>query len=231
MKSLIHTLLFSCCWLFSLGQTGYFNFQQTGDTLITGLSGEILIASEGILSNNSSEETEILLIKEVNHLPEGWASAMCTEQCAAPTTDTLYLALDPGESQAFTMYFYTNSGPDTGFVMMKFLNLNDPSGNFYRQGYIGQSFISTSLETVEESTVLVYPNPAQHQVWIESDRLEPGTRATIWSINGQFIQEIEVQSNPFPILTYPLKSNGWYLIQLQLPNEERITKMIQIRRD
>ncbi|MEM6724034.1 MAG: hypothetical protein AAF598_08350, partial [Bacteroidota bacterium] len=107
MKPLLHTLVFCSISFLCVGQAGFFDFTQTGDTLITGLSGEILIASEGILSNNSSEETEILLIKEVNNLPEGWASAMCTEQCAAPTTDTLYLALDPGESQEFTMYFYT----------------------------------------------------------------------------------------------------------------------------
>lgn len=202
-------------------QIGHFTFDISGDSLAIGSSGEILIPAEGLLTNPSDVEVEILLIKESNQLPDGWASAMCTNQCAAPTTDTLYLSLDPGESQEYTMYFYTNSGPDTGFVLMQFTNLNDPAGNTIRQAYIGQTSISTSTSNLSNNDIQVYPNPSLDGVFIESEAVLDN-RLRIWSITGQMIQEFRINSNPFWVPAYSFKGESLLLFQI-LDSEGRFS--------
>ena len=142
-------------------QIGTFEFNLIGDSTAVGEAGETIFAY-GELINNSPFDVELLLIKVVNDMPEGWTSAICTDVCAAPTVDTAFQILQAGQTQSFTMYFYTSDTPETAFTLMKFLNLQVPT-NVYTQGYFGQTSPFTAITDLNHpESVLsnIYPVPA-----------------------------------------------------------------------
>lgn len=138
---------------------GTFTWQLDGSNIVTGNVG-VTLAAHGWFINNSASDALILMVKNQQILPSGWASSICTDVCYPSTSDSANLLLPAGDSLWYTMYFYTDQNPDTGRVQMHFRNQNVPSNGF-SQWFGGITQLGTSVLTpAETATLEIWPQPA-----------------------------------------------------------------------
>ncbi|MEM7105843.1 MAG: T9SS type A sorting domain-containing protein [Bacteroidota bacterium] len=205
-RLLISSVFFFTSLIMS-GQPGSFNFQMTGDSVITGSLDETLFAYAE-LSNDSPFQIQLLMIREVNEMPKGWGSAICTDVCQAPEVDTALQVLQPNTTQEFIMYFYTNESPNTGLTRMKFINLADPSNVFFQE-FRGITSTSTSVaETQNNDNFTVGPNPLSTETTFRFSDAPNSKLAeaylVVYSVTGNEILRIEVSGKK----EVHLKRNG-----------------------
>lgn len=81
--------------------------------------------------------------------------------------------------------------------------------------------VNTSLNSISETEIELYPNPGTHQIFLKSpvkiNTLE------IFSTNGQILKSLQLDDNQIYIPTEGFHP-GLYLIRLQLSNKQFITK-------
>ena len=83
---------------------------------------------------------------------------------------------------------------------------------------------STSVNTVTETTIAIYPNPAQNQISIEG--LEPNSTIDVFSINGAKVMRLNNQSGSVNLDVSGLGS-GVYIIKINAANKS-VSKRILI---
>lgn len=141
---------------------GTFVFHLTADSNVYGKPGEILYGYGEFV--NSSEDTSIVrAIRVIENLPQGWASSICIDVCYPPETDTAEFYLPPGDTQSYLMYFYTDSIPSSGYIQMRFENVNIQTNNFVQNFFASTNISginSTGIEIPEQFHLNQnYPNP------------------------------------------------------------------------
>jgi hypothetical protein len=203
---------------------GTFSWQLDGSNIVTGPAG-LTLAAHGWLINNSASDALILMVKNQQILPAGWASSICTDVCYPSTSDSANLLLPAGDSLWYTQYFYTDQIPDTGRVQMFFRNENVPSNGFV-QWFGGITTLSTSLPPLPDEPILsLWPQPSSGAVnlRLRSDLSGPGQVLWVYNLQGQLqlrqsipdngLLRLEAGSLPSGISFYRIMEDGVLLTQ------------------
>lgn len=147
---------------------GDFEFYLTSANGVTGQVNTTLSATANLV-NTGSRDVVIGMKKLMVDLPADWSASICTDVCYPSTVDSASFYLAAGDTQKYTMYFYTGATPDTGRIRMGFRNENNPQ-NSYMQIFWGVT--DSSLVGVPESLpvniepVKIFPHPFQEEVTI-----------------------------------------------------------------
>lgn len=219
--------------------TGTFQFILTSSHTVSGPTEDVLYAY-GELQNNSSGRVEIDILRRINQIPEGWATSLCTDICLATWIDSTRVVLDPGETQSFTLYFYTGPTADSARTGILFRNVNAPE-NRYQQGFIGLAGQVSLVEETESqaevtasaTALSLYPNPATAGATVSFTLRKP-QQATInlFDITGKHVSTLATSKEFLSgnhTLRLPLLESGTYFLQLKTEVEERTEPLHVIR--
>lgn len=195
---------------------GTFEFQLDEDSLVTGAPSETMTV-KAILTNDSEEDVIVFIDREENNLPDGWTSSLCTDVCLPPDTDTTTLFIAAGESQSYTMYFYSNDEPGEGEIKMVFTNLNDPQNTHTQWFYGSTESVNTTDELLIFESITVFPNPIYDDFFVKMDLSKPSPVAlqihdyqgkTLWT---QHLGNLAIGQHQISIRDVPLAAGSYFL--------------------
>ena len=133
---------------FLTNATAQFTFELRSTNSQTGSPGETLIII-GDFENNSGEDIDIVIVREEENVPADWSTAMCTDFCYTPEISQVFMTLYDGDTQSYSMYFYTAPGNEnSGSAKISFTNLADTS-NRVEQEYFGHSSFAVDINELE----------------------------------------------------------------------------------
>ncbi|MCH8330725.1 MAG: T9SS type A sorting domain-containing protein [Bacteroidetes bacterium] len=179
---------------------GSFNFTLTGIELVIGYPGETLYGY-GSITNNSTSCVWIDVVRTENNIPSNWQTAMCLDVCLGPEEDSTLLYLEPGATQSYTMYFFSDgSQADNGDVKMVFTNVDDPSNSF-EQPFFGQTQGAGVSDITQNNKIFIYPNPLNPGGNLYFEGLEPNATYTLelYDLLGQLTFVYESTSSEFNV--------------------------------
>jgi hypothetical protein len=177
------------------------------------------ITAYGLMTNNSTGDAMIEIVRMQQNLPNPWTSAMCVDVCLPHTADTTLLLLQKDSTEDFHMHFNTGQLPNTGDVLVSFRNLNDP-GNYFEQRFYGDTHqgVGVGEMSLSSSEVAVYPNPGngQHRIRINSDQVKTSTeiRLVVYSLHGQQVDQFSFKGNGEHPFSLNNPASGLYTYQL-----------------
>ncbi len=218
-KGPLHNIQYEIDSLLNLGGgggnpvTGTFGFQMLGDSTVTGAAGTTLFTYSKLF-NNSTNPVTLDVIRLENNVPLDWSTSMCTDVCLPPYIDTTQLYLAPGDTQSFTMYFYTGVNPNSGNTKMLFKNVND-STNVHVQKYYANSVLNTGIQSELESAIKIFPNPASGntEILLDQKYLTEKSKIHIFDSSGKLVNTV-IPRETSSILS--LKNSGIYFIQVSV---------------
>jgi len=177
--------------------TGSFEFSINSDSIGIGVPEETIFVY-GELSNNSNNPVEIEVRRLEESLPIDWATSICLDVCYPPEVDSLTFVLNSGETQEYTMYFYTNEIPNQGMVKMNFRNLIDDE-NLFTQNMYAETQLTNITRVPKEFIFDLFPNPATDilQLNIDTKILNNSstTYAYFYNSTGKEVLNIQIQNS------------------------------------
>ena len=90
--------------------------------------------------------------------------------------------------------------------------------------------VSSANPEQEATSFMIYPNPARNQLTIESHDYTAWKKASIYTLNGQRVQEFELPESHKATLQVGALSEGMYIIRLQSSEGQKYTRKLIIRR-
>jgi len=196
------------------GLNGTFNFQLKSTSTVTsyGNPGDV-IDIFGELINTSNDGVQVNMQRVINNLPSNsWESSMCVTFCLPASQDTTSVIIAANDTIDFSFHFFTDPvmvGPDTGKARVRFTNTNG-SQQAIMQPYKGITYASTSNVDEIFSKVLVYPNPSDGVLYIESDFSE-NSILQITDLLGKNIKTIAVNQGKNKIQIKNLPPNFYFV--------------------
>ena len=196
------------------GLNGAFNFQLKNTSTVTsyGNPGDV-IDIFGELINTSNDGVQVNIQRVINNLPSNsWESSMCVTFCLPASQDTTSAIIAANDTIDFSFHFFTDPvmvGPDTGRARVRFTNANG-SQQAIMQPYKGITYTSTSTVDETFTKVLVYPNPSDGVLYIESDFTENSVLQII-DLLGKSIKTISVNKGENKIQIKNLPPNFYYV--------------------
>ena len=209
------------------GLNGTFDFQLKSTSTITsyGNPGDV-IDIFGELINTSNDGVQVNIQRIMNNLPSNsWESSMCITFCLPASQDTTSAIIAANDTIDFSFHFFTDPvmvGPDTGRARVRFTNANG-SQQAIMQPYKGITYASTSTVDETFTKVLVYPNPSDGVLYIESDFSENSV-LQITDLLGKSIKTIAVNKGENKIQIKNLPPN-FYFVRVN----EKICEKILVR--
>lgn len=107
-------------------------FVPRSTTLTDTLGSEMIFYID--VTNISSSEQTLFLVRTVNNLPQNWSSSLCFEFCfpgwvdsVATTGDFGSTPLASGETREVAMHVFPLTNPGTGYVQMQAGTLRNPN--------------------------------------------------------------------------------------------------------
>ena len=209
------------------GLNGTFDFQLKSTSTVTsyGNPGDV-IDIFGELINTSNDGVQVNIQRIMNNLPSNsWESSMCITFCLPASQDTTSAIIAANDTIDFSFHFFTDPvmvGPDTGRARVRFTNTNG-SQQAIMQPYKGITYTSTSTVDETFTKVLVYPNPSDGVLYIESDFSENSV-LQITDLLGKSIKTIAVNKGENKIQIKNLPPN-FYFVRVN----EKICEKILVR--
>ena len=209
------------------GLNGTFDFQLKSTSTVTsyGNPGDV-IDIFGELINTSNDGVQVNIQRIMNNLPSNsWESSMCITFCLPASQDTTSAIIAANDTIDFSFHFFTDPvmvGPDTGRARVRFTNANG-SQQAIMQPYKGITYASTSTVDETFTKVLVYPNPSDVVLYIESDFSENSV-LQITDLLGKSIKTIAINKGENKIQIKNLPPN-FYFVRVN----EKICEKILVR--
>ena len=209
------------------GLNGTFDFQLKSTSTVTsyGNPGDV-IDIFGELINTSNDGVQVNIQRIMNNLPSNsWESSMCITFCLPASQDTTSAIIAANDTIDFSFHFFTDPvmvAPDTGRARVRFTNANG-SQQAIMQPYKGITYTSTSTVDETFTKVLVYPNPSDGVLYIESDFTENSV-LQITDLLGKSIKTIAVNKGENKIQIKNLPPN-FYFVRVN----EKICEKILVR--
>ncbi len=127
------------------------------------LGSEMIFAVD--LTNNSSQDMSVSIVRTENNIPENWYSSLCFENCFAPFIDSISTSADPlspGETREISLHVFTSVSDGVGYISLELTNEENTS-----EKYSVDFEASTILVSVEDEISKLsdyklsqnYPNP------------------------------------------------------------------------
>ncbi|PCJ87023.1 MAG: hypothetical protein COA57_05460 [Flavobacteriales bacterium] len=201
---------------------GTFSFNLLSSNIATGAPNTTVYAY-GELVNNNSKDVLIEIQRLQENIPSDWSTSMCTDVCLGTYIDSTTVLLGGGQTQSFTMYFYTQATPDSGGVKIGFRNATDQSNAFTQwfYGVTDSALVSTYDIYSKNITHSIYPNPFSEKATIELYDFQINIGANyelrIYDLFGRKVRESKIINRKSEIKRGSLHS-GIYLYELK--NEE-----------
>ena len=214
-----------CSQVTSLNGTFDFQLKSTSTVTSFGNPGDI-IDIFGELINTSNDGVQVNIERIMNNLPSNsWESSMCVTFCLPANQDTTSAIVGANDTIDFSFHFFTDplmAGPDTARARVRFANANG-SQQAIMQPYKGITYASTSAVNENYSEILIYPNPSNGNINIESDFKE-NSIIQIIDLLGNTIKNIVVNKgeNKIQIKNLP---PAFYLVRIN----ENVCEKIVVR--
>ena len=209
------------------GLNGTFDFQLKSTSTVTsyGNPGDV-IDIFGELINTSNDGVQVNIQRIMNNLPSNsWESSMCITFCLPASQDTTSAIIAANDTIDFSFHFFTDpvmGGSDTGRARVRFTNANG-SQQAIMQPYRGITYTTTSSIDKTFTKVLVYPNPSDGTLYIESNFTEKSV-VQITDLLGNTIKNIVVNKGENKIQIKNLPPN-FYFVRVN----EKICEKILVR--
>ena len=214
-----------CSQVTSLNGTFDFQLKSTSTVTSYGNPGDV-IDIFGELINTSNDGVQVNIQRIMNNLPSNsWESSLCVTFCLPASQDTTSAIIATNDTIDFSFHFFTDPvmvGPDTGRARVRFTNTNG-SQQAIMQPYKGITYASTSTVDETFTKVLVYPNPSDGVLYIESDFTENSV-LQITDLLGKSIKTIAVKKGENKIQIKNLTPN-FYFVRVN----EKICEKILVR--
>ncbi|MDQ3046215.1 MAG: T9SS type A sorting domain-containing protein [Bacteroidota bacterium] len=196
----------------------------TGDSTAYGNPGDV-ISVHGVLQNLSLTDNAVINIsKQFIDLPSGWASALCGDICYSSTVTSTDITLPPGDDLNFVFYFYTGVTADSGYVKVRFKNLN-VAGNTINQRYFGITTLPAGVQENAEEIIRLFPNPVQETLILANDAKLLGRIYNITDPLGRTVltgkindERIEIEMGELPDGMYILKIDQTAIVKKIIKN-------------
>jgi len=196
---------------------GSFTVQSVSNDTIWGDAGTT-ITGYATLTNTTTEDCMVRIVKLQVIMPGGWASSLCADVCYLPDVDTALVQLPANSTMDFYYYFYTTSA-GTGFTRVGFRNESNTSNNFIRNYWAVASEANAISEPALSNAWSVVPNPALGSVTVIGPGRHDG--AVVMDATGRVIQRAEGQAIDLGDLRA-----GLYLVQV-VRNGQAVTAPIR----
>lgn len=208
------------------------------NSLTDTLGSEMIFAID--VTNNTSEEQTIYIVRTQNNLPSGWYSALCFDVCFSFELDSVVTSpefgsspLQPNETREISVHVFPYENHGTGTMQIKVVSVSD------EQQYFFDFTANTSVTSVNELTYKPgsyelfqnYPNPFNPSTKINYSVKERGfVSLKVYNILGV---EIATLVNGYkPAGTYEAflnaakLSSGVYIYSLSVNGFRQTRKMI-----
>ncbi len=212
---------------------GSFEFILASADTLYGAPGKTLYGS-GLLINNSTSDVLIDVRRLQNNMAPDWESSMCLDACLSPDVDTTTLFLAPGDTQLYTMYFFSGDNIDTSSIRMGFRNQND-NQNFFVQWFHGitdSSYIDTTGNPPDTTTgmiaensiahqdIRVYPNPftTTTTIYVPEALMTAPIELTVYDLNGKLLRH-QIMNHTIHMLDREGLSKGMYIYRVKRQEE------------
>lgn len=141
---------------------GSFTVQMMSNDTIWGDAGTT-ITGHALLTNPSSEDCLVRIVKLQVNMPVGWTSSLCADVCYLPQVDTAIVPLAANSTMDLYYYFYTTE-PGTGYTRVGFRNESNFSNNFMREFWGIASPATGTGEHADAPTWRIVPNPSVDRI-------------------------------------------------------------------
>lgn len=141
---------------------GSFTVQSVSNDTIWGDAGTT-ITGHATLTNSTSEDCLVRIVKLQMNLPVGWQTSLCADVCYLPDVDTALVELPANSTMDFYYYFYTTVA-GTGHTRVGFRNESNTANNFIRNYWAVASEANGMDESLTAPVLHVAPNPANGSI-------------------------------------------------------------------
>jgi hypothetical protein len=196
---------------------GSFTVQSMSNDTIWGDAGTT-ITGHATLTNTTSEDCLVRIVKLQVNMPGGWTSSLCADVCYLPDVDTAIVQLPANSTMDFYYYFYSTSA-GTGYTRVGFRNESNTSNNFIRNYWAVASEANAISEPALSNGWSVAPNPTLGSITVIGPGRHDG--AVVLDATGRVIQRAEGQAIDLGDLRA-----GLYLVQV-VRNGQAVTAPIR----
>ncbi len=181
------------------------------------------ITVHATISNLTANALTLDIVRAENNIPAGWETSMCIDICLPPNANSSVLYLPAYASQAFTMYFFTDSIASIGQTLIEITNQADTSQMLSLKFY-GETSATASIFTLNYQDIdwSLYPNPATDVVNVQLSNINKPFVLMLYSSTGKLIST--TTENKISILDLP---DGIYYLILRSENEISNKKVIK----
>jgi len=193
MKKLLFTLItiFSiAAYTHAQDLTLTWDGEELGESvLIVGDPNDAEIVFHAVLTNNTSEAINIMVVRKRLEILDGANSQFCWGLCYPPATDTSgqYILLKAGESsddEAFSGHYIPSGVIGTSSIEYTFYNMDNPDVKVsVVANYKGSPAGIAEEAMVGGSVSEIYPNPASNFVNIDYELTSEVTQANVKVFN------------------------------------------------
>ncbi|HLG03509.1 MAG TPA: T9SS type A sorting domain-containing protein [Bacteroidia bacterium] len=168
------------------GNTNYngsFTLNMISADTVSGIAGSTLTVELNLI--NPTTSAVLIMVKRMqNNLAPNWTSAMCADICYSATTDSITIMINPGDTQLFHFYFYSDVVPGMSSAGLLFRNVY-AQNNSYPKMFYGITELVGLPEISGTMPLTIYPVPAENIIHIMS-ALIPET-VEIMDVTGKIV--------------------------------------------
>ncbi|MEM8583204.1 MAG: T9SS type A sorting domain-containing protein, partial [Bacteroidota bacterium] len=177
----------------------------------------------GSFYNLSTGPTTAIFISDDNQVVSDFTalaqdSNFISLQSTALNADSLLWILPDGSQPSSSQINFTLEEGDN---LIRLIAINSCGSDTS-----SQSFTLSGLNSLEESSFSIYPNPASSQVWV--DLPEKAQRLRLYSLEGQLIRDIPVESSLKFKLDISNLTESNYIIEILLSDGRRSSQQLTI---
>lgn len=163
-----------------------------------------------ILRHQGGAVETIKWVRTDNTLPDAqWSSAICDIiNCRAPEVDTGSFQIGGTDTGALSFHFYPKNIRGEGSMTVRFSRASNPL-EFVDVVVLCQAWKATSITSVNNSSPILYPNPAVNTLKVELPEIEQGnleimdfTGKVVFSgtyVSGQIIDINSLESGAYTL--------------------------------
>ena len=182
---------------------------------------------DGILPSNFSATTRLYYDGRTNITSNG--NGYLDHNLLGNSEDSIVLLYRRNPSQNWEIYpYYTQFKLGTNTPKYGYMQLDSILLGEYVFAY-GDNFTNVIKRENSESTIKIYPNPANNDLIIDFDGIAQMREIKIYDLKGKNIVKIQNESALLHISTQQRK-NGIYIIEIENEKQEKTTRKVVINK-
>lgn len=211
------------------------------DTLVYGEPGvvELVLAAE--ITNVSSSDQTVFLVRTINSLPENWTSSLCFDiNCYPPTADSVTTteSLAPGATIEASVHFIPDATvPGTANVQIQIGTMHNPTARttYNLLASTEPSAVNDDSQVIKEFEVYQnYPNPFNPSTKISyAIPHRADVHVKVYNITGKEVASLVNEVKDAGVYTVDFNavnlSSGVYFYRVSAGEFTSVRKMILIK--